>query len=221
MSTVAGVVNFTRTKIGVLGGTFDPIHHGHLRLALELKQQLKFTELRLMPCHQPVHREQPQVSADMRAEMIRLALANCPELILDEHELKRDKPSYTFDTLCDLRKDLGEEVSLSWIMGTDAFVALDKWHRWEELLDYAHLIVIERPGFQLPEQGPVAELLQNYRADVSALDQKACGAIILPALSLLSISATDIRGQIARGDSPRFLLPDLVWQYIDSKDLYR
>lgn len=210
-----------RIKIGILGGTFDPIHHGHLRLALELKQQLGLDQMRLMPCHRPVHRDKPQVSSEARAQMIRLALANCPELTLDERELRRDQPSYTVDTLSALRAELGGEVSLIWAMGTDAFAALDTWKRWQDLLDYAHLAVIERPGFALPQSGAVAELLHAYRAPVAVLNEQAHGHIVLPSLRLLGISATGIRQQVARGESPQFLLPDAVWQFIVAQGLYR
>lgn len=210
-----------RNKIGVLGGTFDPIHFGHLRLALELKQSLGLSQMRLMPCHRPVHRGEPQVSSAQRAEMIRLALLDCPELTLDERELRRDTPSYTFDTLRSLRAELGAEVSLIWAMGTDAFAALDSWNRWQELLDYAHLVVIERPGFSLPDAGPIARLLQQHRAPASALDELPAGAIVLPSLRLLDISATGIRAQLAAGESAQFLLPESVRRYILAEGLYR
>lgn len=210
-----------RNKIGVLGGTFDPIHFGHLRLALELKQSLGLSQMRLMPCHRPVHRGEPQVSSAQRAEMIRLALLDCPELTLDERELRRDTPSYTFDTLRSLRAELGAAVSLIWAMGTDAFAALDSWNRWQELLDYAHLVVIERPGFSLPDAGPVARLLQQHRAPASALDELPAGAIVLPSLRLLDISATGIRAQLAAGESAQFLLPESVRRYILAEGLYR
>ena len=210
-----------RNKIGVLGGTFDPIHFGHLRLALELKQSLGLSQMRLMPCHRPVHRGEPQVSSAQRAEMIRLALLDCPELTLDERELRRDTPSYTFDTLRSLRAELGAEVSLIWAMGTDAFAALDSWNRWQELLDYTHLVVIERPGFSLPDAGPVARLLQQHRAPTSALDELPAGAIVLPSLRLLDISATGIRAQLAAGESAQFLLPESVRRYILAEGLYR
>lgn len=210
-----------RNKIGVLGGTFDPIHFGHLRLALELKQSLGLSQMRLMPCHRPVHRGEPQVSSAQRAEMIRLALLDCPELTLDERELRRDTPSYTFDTLRSLRAELGAGVSLIWAMGTDAFAALDSWNRWQELLDYAHLVVIERPGFSLPDAGPVARLLQQHRAPASALDELPAGAIVLPSLRLLDISATGIRAQLAAGESAQFLLPESVRRYILAEGLYR
>lgn len=210
-----------RNKIGVLGGTFDPIHFGHLRLALELKQSLGLSQMRLMPCHRPVHRGEPQVSSAQRAEMIRLALLDCPELTLDERELRRDTPSYTFDTLRSLRAELGAAVSLIWAMGTDAFAALDSWNRWQELLDYTHLVVIERPGFSLPDAGPVARLLQQHRAPALALDELPAGAIVLPSLRLLDISATGIRAQLAAGESAQFLLPESVRRYILAEGLYR
>lgn len=210
-----------RNKIGILGGTFDPIHFGHLRLALELKQSLGLSQMRLMPCHRPVHRGEPQVSSAQRAEMIRQALLDCPELTLDERELRRDTPSYTFDTLRSLRAELGAEVSLIWAMGTDAFAALDSWNRWQELLDYTHLVVIERSGFSLPDVGPVATLLQQHCASASALDELPAGAIVLPSLRLLDISATDIRAQLATGESAQFLLPESVRHYILAEGLYR
>lgn len=209
------------SKIGILGGTFDPVHHGHLRLALELRQTLGLSQMRLMPCHRPVHRGQPQVSSAQRAEMIRLALMDCPELTLDERELRRDEPSYTFDTLRSLRDELGPDVSLLWALGTDAFAALDTWNRWQELLDYTHLVVIERPGFSLPQTGAVAELLQRHRAPVTALSELPAGAIVLPSLRLLDISATDIRGQVAIGESVQFLIPESVRRYILAEGLYR
>lgn len=209
-----------RTKIGILGGTFDPIHHGHLRLALELRQALNLAQMRLMPCHRPVHRDAPQVSSEQRAQMVRLALSDCPELILDERELQLDQPSFTFETLRGLRRDLGADVSLIWALGTDAFAALNTWHRWQELLDYTHLAVIERPGFALPTSGPVADLLQARRAPLAVLDEQPQGSIVTPGLRLLDISATDIRTQIAQGDSPRFLLPEAVLQFVLEQDLY-
>jgi len=210
-----------RKKIGILGGTFDPIHNGHLRLALELKQQLGLEQMRLMPCHRPVHRDPPRVTSAMRAQMARLALADCPELILDERELQRDQPSYTFDTLRALRAESGTEVSLVWALGTDAFAALDTWNRWQELLDYTHLAIIERPGFSLPVTGPVAELLQSHQAPLAALDERAQGAIVLPQLRLLDISATSIREQIAQNHSAQFLIPQTVWEFILTQGLYR
>jgi nicotinate-nucleotide adenylyltransferase len=208
-------------RIGLLGGTFDPIHLGHLRLALELKQTFGFQEMRLLPCHQPPHRRSPLVGSAERAQLVRLALAQCPDLLLDERELRRDRPSYTIDTLQELRAELGPEVSLCWALGSDAFAGLHTWHRWQELLDYAHLVVIARPEAPLPQSGPVAELFAARRAEPAQLANAPQGSIVQANLRLLPISATEIRDQIARGESPQFLLPDCVWHHIDQHHWYR
>lgn len=210
-----------RRKEAILGGTFDPIHNGHLRLALELKQTLQLDRMSLMPCHRPVHRDNPGAPAEMRAEMVRLAIADCPQLILDERELQRDRPSYTFDTLYDIRAEVGPDVSLSWVVGMDAFVQLSSWYRWQELLELAHLIVIGRPGYCLPEQGAEAEFLQAHQAPLATLNTAPHGAIVLPALSMLDISATAIRQQLAQGLSPRYLLPDNICDYLVDNRWYR
>lgn len=210
-----------RRKEAILGGTFDPVHNGHLRLALELQQVFNFDRMSLMPCHRPVHRETPDVPAETRARMVRLAVAGCSQLDVDERELKRDRPSYTFDSLQEIRADVGNEVSLSWVVGMDSFVALSSWYRWQELLTLAHLIVIGRPGYHLPLQGAEAEFFQAHHASADALDQFAHGTIVLPTLSMLDISATAIRNQLAAGQSPRYLLPDSVCRYLLDNGLYR
>lgn len=210
-----------RRKEAILGGTFDPIHNGHLRLALELQQTLQLDRMSLMPCHRPVHRDHPGASAEQRAEMVRLAIAGCPQLTLDERELQRDRPSYTLDTLYDIRADIGPQVSLSWVVGMDAFINLSSWYRWQELLTLAHLIVIGRPGYELPQQGAEAEFLRAHQAPLATLNTASHGAIVLPALSMLDISATAIRQQLAQGLSPRYLLPNNIGDYLVDNCLYR
>ena len=210
-----------RPCIGFFGGTFDPIHLGHLRLALELKQQLKLDELRLLPCYIPPHRATPSASAPQRLQMLQLALADCPELGWDARELQRNAPSYTYDSLSELRSELGAEASLCWCMGMDSFVSLDSWHRWQELIELAHLVVVARPGWALPTSGPVAELVAQHRAQPQALHTAAAGKLVVCEARLLPISATEIRTQIGAGQSPQFLLPDSVWRYIREQQLYR
>ncbi|WP_439510720.1 nicotinate-nucleotide adenylyltransferase [Marinimicrobium koreense] len=207
--------------IGLLGGTFDPIHLGHLRMALEAGETLALDEVRLLPCHQPPHRATPDVSSVERTEMLRLALADCPSLVLDDRELHRDGPSYTLDTLKSLRAELGPAVPLIWILGCDAFLGLEQWYGWRELLDWGHLLVIARPGWELPSRGPLAEWLSEHQVAPEALTASPAGAIGVQALRLLPISATEIRSLIQAGRSPQFLLPDAVWQYIRDNNLYR
>ena len=210
-----------RKTLGIFGGTFDPIHIGHLRMALELKQQLQLTEMNLLPCYLPPHRAAPGASAAQRVAMLKLAVQDCAELGVDERELQRDKPSYTYDTLCELRAEVGEQTSLCLCMGMDSFLALDQWHEWLQLLRLAHIVVIERPGYRLPEVGVVADLLRRHRAEAEVIHALSAGAIVLATLGLLPISATAIRAQIRAGESPQFLVPDGVWQYIRRHQLYQ
>ncbi|WP_444896238.1 nicotinate-nucleotide adenylyltransferase [Microbulbifer sp. SSSA005] len=214
-----------RHKLALFGGTFDPIHLGHLRMALELRQVLEFDEMRLLPSHQPAHRQTPGVSSRQRSEMLALALEGCEELTLDERELHRGGATYTVDTLEELRSELGDETSISFCMGLDSLLSLHRWHRWERLLELAHLVVVTRPGWHLPnrdseEHGPLAELLENHRGTVADLHTRACGCLLLREQTMLPISATQIRELIKSGQSPRYLLPATVLQYIEDHRLY-
>lgn len=209
-----------RKKIGIFGGTFDPVHIGHLRLALELKQQLGLDEMRLVPCHRPPHRDAPQVSSAQRVEMLRSALQACPELQLDERELQRDKPSYTYDTLRELRAEVGEEVSLVLCMGEDAFAGLSTWYCWRELIQLAHIVVVARPGWAMAETGEVRDLLHRHQRDLKSLDYEVAGTIVQQSPRLLSISSSEIRQQISAGKSAQFLVSDAVWDYIARHNLY-
>lgn len=210
-----------RKCLGIFGGTFDPIHLGHLRLALELKQLLALDEMHLLPCYLPPHRAAPGASAKQRVDMLQLALQDCRELQVDTRELQRDKPSYTLDTLMELRAEVGAQTSLSLCMGMDSFCTLDTWYEWQQLIRLAHIVVVERPGYELPTIGPVAELVRRHGADVTALKSAAMGAVVIVAPRLLPVSATEIRAQLTAGQSPQFLLPDAVLNYIHAQQLYR
>jgi len=209
-----------RKTLGIFGGTFDPIHIGHLRIALELKQHLSLDEMRLIPGHKPPHREQPQASSEQRLQMLQLALKNCPDLRWDDRELRREKNSYTYDTLCELRKELGSEISLVLCMGEDAFAGISTWYCWQELIHLAHIVVIARPGWAIPDQGDVRNFLKQYQGIAANIQQQAAGKIVMQTLRQLPISATEIRQQIERGESPQFLLPESVWKFIREKRLY-
>lgn len=210
-----------RKTLGIFGGTFDPIHIGHLRIALEIKQQLQLDEMRLLPCYLPPHRPTPGASASQRVEMLEIALQGCTELQIDKRELQRDNPSYTYDTLCELRAELGAQTSLCLCMGMDSFTTLDSWYNWDQLLQFAHIVVVARPGWFLPESGAVANLLHAHRSEIDVIAQQAAGAIVVLEQRLLPISATDIRAQVRAGNSPQFLVPDGVWNYIRSHQLYQ
>ena len=207
--------------VGVLGGTFNPVHYGHLRSALELVERLQLQQLRLMPCAVPPHREAPACSAQHRAAMVDLAVAGEPRLACDSRELQREGKSYTIDSLIELRDELGADLGLYLVMGCDAVLTIDAWHRWRELLDWAHIVVIARPGWHLPQSGTVARWLASHQLPAAAALERPAGGIIVEELRPLAISATEIRDLLAAGRSARYLLPEPVLDYIESHRLYQ
>lgn len=210
--------------IGLLGGTFDPIHYGHLRMAQELADALGFDEVRFIPSANPPHRTTPEVSAEHRAAMVQLAIAGNPLFKLDMRELARMGASYMIDTLISLRKELGEHAVLCLIMGSDAFVKLDTWHHWQKLLDYCHIILVQRPNIA-PDQPKLSveltALLHNhYTENVGDLTNKTGGYIHMQKITPLDISATKIRENLKAGHSVRYLMPENVIAYIATHKLY-
>ena len=206
--------------IGILGGTFDPVHFGHLRPALEIQQQLGLQEVRLVPCRIPPHRPQPLASPSQRVAMLEAAIQNHPVLRIDTRELDRDGPSWTLDTLVSLHQELGGQ-SVCLLLGLDAFHGLSTWHRWHELLDYCHMVVMTRPGSVLPEQGELADFIGLHRVlDAAALQQHAAGLLLFHSVTQLEISGTTIRKQLAAGEDPGYLLPDTVIDIIYKEGLY-
>jgi nicotinate-nucleotide adenylyltransferase len=206
--------------IGILGGTFDPIHFGHLRMALELYQALDLKEVRLIPTFQPVHRKVPVATPAQRLAMVKKAIEHEPALIVDACEIMREGPSYTIDTLKALHKKL-PQTPLCLIMGIDALLNFPSWHKWEDILKLAHLVVAHRPQYQLLETGTVASLLKQRLTDNPAnLHKSQGGSIFLHPVTPLEISSTDIRKQIAGGRNPRYLLPNSVYNYIKQHGTY-
>jgi nicotinate-nucleotide adenylyltransferase len=212
--------------IGVLGGTFDPIHYGHLRLAEELGETLRLDEVRFIPAGTPPHRGAPQVDAAHRLEMVRLATAGNPRFAVDDREVRRAGPGYTYDTLSGLRAETGASRALVLLLGADAFLELATWHRWRELFGLAHVAVAHRPGFPAERWGermpqPLAREYEErlLRQPLAAHLQPAGGIAVIP-FTALDISATAIRDRIKAGASPRYLLPPPVLDYIRTRKLY-
>jgi len=210
--------------IGLLGGTFNPIHYGHLRTAQELADALGFDEVRFIPSANPPHRTTPEVSAEHRAAMVQLAIADNPLFKLDMRELARMGASYMIDTLISLREELGEHAVLCLIMGSDAFVKLDTWHHWQKLLDYCHIILVQRPNFAPDQPKLSAELTallhDHYTENVDDLIEKTNGHIHMQKVTPLEISATRIRESLKTGHSVRYLMPENVIAYIATHKLY-
>lgn len=206
--------------IGILGGTFDPIHHGHLRLALEIVRSLPMSSLRLMPLHTPPHRKPPVASVAQRLAMLKLATEGVPGLEIDAREIHRTGVSYTIDTLKSMRSEL-QEAPLLLIMGMDAFQSFNTWREWNAITDYSHIILVDRPGSHTEITHPeLQDFFCKHASDNPSVLNERAGAILKLEIPMLDISSTQIRQQIAEGRDPRFLLPDKVIKYIKQETLY-
>lgn len=205
--------------IGVYGGTFDPVHFGHLRTALEVLEIFALDELRLIPCSQPPHRGHPEVTAAFRLQMLQLAAAEQPGFVVDDRELRRDGPSYMVDTLASLRSETDAATPLLLFIGADAFAGLERWHQWQRLFDYAHIVVMTRPASPAPILSPFLEL--RHTNNKQHLKNQPAGCILLQNVTQLEISATQIRRLLAEHRDPRFLLPDAVLAFIRHHRLYQ
>ncbi|HLF97881.1 MAG TPA: nicotinate-nucleotide adenylyltransferase [Methylococcaceae bacterium] len=207
--------------IGIYGGTFDPVHFGHLRTALEVREALHLDEVRFIPCRQPPHRAQPVASPELRVEMLRQAVADEAGFVVDTREIDRPGPSYMIDTLASLRAELGAATALCLILGHDAFLGLPGWQRWRELTNFAHLLVMTRPGVQAEWPAALAAHLHDcIAADGDRLRDTPCGSVRFQPVTALDISATRIRELLRAGRSARYLLPDAVLETALASGLY-
>lgn len=207
--------------LGLFGGTFNPIHYGHLRLAEECLDGLHLDALHLIPAGIPPHRELPHVTATDRLAMVRLAIADNPRLQVDAREISKQTPCYTVETLRELRAEIGMQRPMVWLMGADAFLGLPRWHEWQALFELVHFAVITRPNFNLPQAQmppPLAHALLQRRRE--RLPDSPYGSIVQLSTTALDIASTTIRSLISRGHSPRYLLPSTVLDYIRRHSLY-
>ncbi|WP_024851748.1 nicotinate-nucleotide adenylyltransferase [Hydrogenovibrio kuenenii] len=203
--------------IGINGGTFDPIHFGHLRPALEVLNALHLDEMRFVPAYQPVHRDTPQVSAEQRCEMIELAIKNQPKFKLDRIEIEMGGPSYMVQTLEKLKQQESDAM-LVLMMGTDAFAKFDTWRDWQRILKLANLVVTHRPGEPVPSEGEIGRIFHHRW--VPNLTQEAGQIVDLP-ITQLDLSATALRSYLTHGDPVDYLMPESVARYIKEHKLYR
>ncbi len=211
----------TTTSIGILGGTFDPVHFGHLRAALEIKQILQLDKMHFIPCRSPVHKDSDTVaSAQQRLAMLNIAVTGVNGFVVDDREILKDRPSYMLDTLKNMRQDFAD-APLCLLLGSDAFLQLPTWHNWRELLDYAHIIVMTRPGYPLRFDDELKDYFeQNKLDDYDNLKDNTAGFIYVQEISAIDISATNIRALLRANVTPRYLLPDDVLAYITQHAIY-
>ena len=200
--------------IGILGGTFDPIHYGHLRPAYEVMQAAMLDEVRFIPNKQPPHRDAPLLDGELRCECIEMAIAHVPQFILDRREIERDGASYMVDTLASLAADFPED-QLCLIMGMDAFGGLQSWHRWQQILELCQLVVTTRPGTRLQDLSLDSDLQARIIHEPAALKQGKNGRILLQSVTQLDISASQIRQSLQRGEGTHFLLPDTIREKLE------
>ena len=216
------LIDRDRGVLGIFGGTFDPVHFGHTMLVSALLRKFDFEEIRFLPCREPPHKQAVHVGAQHRLHMLNLVAESNPRLVVDDRELKRLGPSYTVDTLRELREEAGAECALVLILGIDAFLRFCTWHEYDQILSICHIMLLQRPGYTLEDTGCEYELLGKHGTkEVAALHQTPGGYIFLSAEKEIEISSTAIRGCIAEGGQPRYLLPGTVWGYIRSHGLYR
>jgi nicotinate-nucleotide adenylyltransferase len=206
--------------IGLFGGTFDPIHYGHLRTAFELREALRLSEVRFLPTGNPPHRDHTTADAAMRLAMVRAAVADQPGFSVDDREVRRTGLSYSVDTLTELRAE-NPDRSLCLLLGMDAFLGLPNWHRWTEILALAHVVVAHRPGWKAPTQGPLGEaMVDRGTGAIRDLHDSTAGRIYVHAVTQLEISSTELRQLIAAGRDPRYLVPDSVCEVLRESGCY-
>lgn len=211
--------------IGILGGTFNPIHFGHLRMAQELADAMNLDTVRFIPAANPPHKDTPTISAEQRAAMVKLAIADNDRFVFDDRELHRAGASYTVDTLLSLREELGDKTSITLFMGSDAFTKFDTWHRWQEIITLCHIALVQRPPL-LGQEHKLSKTLEtflhnHYSENSDDLHHQASGVVTMRQITALDISSTAIRHGLQHGDSVRYLIPDNVIEYIQQHKLYR
>lgn len=199
--------------IGIFGGTFDPVHYGHIKPALSIKQALNLSQLRFIPNRIPPHREAPWLSAEQRLSLLKTALRDYSDIVIDERELDRDGPSYMVDTLASLRADMpGETLCL--IIGMDAFFGINLWQRWRSIFDLCHLVVMTRPGFEpetIAEHMPAGDyqfLRERMVLDINGITAESTGKILLKSVPQLDISSTRIRAKLSAGEDISQWMPE-------------
>jgi nicotinate-nucleotide adenylyltransferase len=208
-------------SVALFGGTFNPIHFGHLNLASELADYLQVESVRMLPCAIPAHRETPNISAEQRLAMLELAIDGNPSLVADDLELKRGDTSFSIDTVGSIRQAIGLQTPLFFCIGMDALLSIHSWHRWTELLDYCHIVACSRPDYELPSNGVVAKWIDQHLCnDLTQVKKQSHGCLHLCKIPLLDISSTAIRDNIKYEKNIDHMTSESVVNYIKQHSLY-
>ena len=218
--------NFGSPLVGIFGGTFDPIHYGHLRIAEEIVETVGLQKMYFVPAGMPRLRHSPVASPQHRVEIVRLAIQKNPDFVLDGREIYRDGVSYSIDTVREFKQEFGEEIRLCLVLGADAFIKLPEWNNWKELFNLCHFIVSTRPGYtftlikELLSKELREECSQRWVSNTETLKKETSGLIFIASTTMLDISATSIRAHIAVGRNVRHLVPSVTVNYISKNKLY-
>ncbi len=210
------------TGIGLLGGSFDPIHFGHIKPSLQLAEKFQLQSIKLIPCKISPFKENIFTSAQHRWNMISIIAGSSELFEADSRELERDSPSYTYETLREIAGEVSDEITLFWIMGEDALLDFPKWYQAEKIMQCCHILVMRRPGYDVAKEAVTSEWLKPYMCDdKKKLNEKKCGYIYMTDVDLFDVSSTEIRQTIQSGEQPKFMLPGGVWNYIKRNNLYQ
>ena len=215
------VISEAKRRIGVMGGSFNPVHCGHLRVASDVKQRLKLDHMFLMPAAQSPLKAEHSVSARHRVAMLELAIGAFPELELDLREVNRAGRSFTVDSLSALRREFGSEAMLYFVIGDDCLASLNHWRRWKDIVSFANLIIAKRPGPFPPPEDEVEAWLKLTQVDGDRVDSMPSGGVARVDCALLDISSTQLRSGLEGHDALDQVIPRPVIEYIKHHRLYR
>jgi nicotinate-nucleotide adenylyltransferase len=206
--------------MALFGGTFDPVHYGHLRCADEVRRKLDMNKLYLLPAGTPAHRDTPSATVDQRLDMLQLARHEFPQLLIDDRETRRSGPSYMVDTLTEMRSSV-ENRPLMLLVGQDAANLLHTWHQWERLFELAHIVILTRPGVPTRYPPELAKQIQRRSgSDIGELMKSEAGIVLHLEVESIYISSKDIKRILRSGGSPESMLPAAVLEYINKNRLY-
>lgn len=211
-----------KTRMGILGGSFDPIHFGHIKPCLELAEQFQFASVKLIPCKVSPFKKNTFASAQHRWNMISIITGSSDLFEADAIELERETPSYTYETLKEISQKIAETKKLFWIMGEDSLHGFPQWHQAEKIMQLCHVLVMRRPSVTQELDQQAMQWLDKYLTDdISQLDKTDFGHIYMTETEMFDISSTQIRETLLSGQQPRFMLPGGVWNYIKRNQLYQ